>query len=221
DHEKRVGRDRTIPVSLPPALGDIRLEANIGDVNDLLHRICQRGAMRGEQALDLVIGVAALLIGIAEVPDGGARARGSVLVLGADPREIDGLARPGDGDDLAEAPLRPFRWIVALDVQALRQRRYVSGEGCSHDDGEGGPRRVGKGAERAVPTRIDASHSLSSAAARWFDDYHFRPGDRRTLSPWDRPYKFAWRAAFAPPTIHRHIPLAIGGFTPRSSPRSR
>src|SRR6516162_5815757 len=101
------------------------------------------------------------------MPDGGARARGSVLVLGADPGEIDGLARPGDSDDLAEAPLRPFRWIVALDVQVLRQRRYVSGDGCRHDDGEGGPRRVGKGAERAASTRIDAGHSLSSGAAKY------------------------------------------------------
>src|SRR5262249_55948687 len=159
--------------------------------------------------LDLVIGIPALLIGIAEVPDGGARARGSVLVLGADPGEVDGLARPGDGDDLAEAPLRPFRWIVALDVQALRQRR-VSGDGCSHDDGECGPRRVGKGAERAVPTRIHAGHSLSSAAARWFDDHHLRAWARRTLSRWDRPSKLAWARAFAHPQFHRSIAMAIG-----------
>src|SRR6516165_10545898 len=103
------------------------------------------------------------------MPDGGARARGSVLVLGADPGEIDGLARPGDSDDLAEAPLRPFRWIVALDVQVLRQRRHLSGNGCKHDHGEHGQRSVGKGAERAVPTRIHAGHLLSSAAARSFD----------------------------------------------------
>src|SRR5713101_8584555 len=90
------------PVSLAPALGDVRLEANVGDVDDLLHRIRQRGAMRGQQALDLVIGIPALLIGVAEVPDGSARARGGVLLLGADPGEIDGLARPGDRDDLAE-----------------------------------------------------------------------------------------------------------------------
>src|SRR5262245_17577377 len=196
DHEKRIGRDRPIPVSFPPALGDVRLEADIGDVDDLLHRIRQRGAMHSQQALDLVIGIPALLVGVADMPDGGARARGSVLVLGADPREIDGLARPSDGDDLAEAPLRPFRWIVALDVQALRQRR-VSGDGCSHDDGECGPRRVGKSAERAVPTRIDAGHSLSSAAARWFDDHHVRAWARRTRSGWDWPGKFAWACAFA------------------------
>src|SRR6516164_1425678 len=104
------------------------------------------------------------------MPDGGARARGSVLVLGADPGEIDGLARPGDGDDLAEAPLRPFRWIVALDVQVLRQRRHLSGNGCKHDNGKCDPRGVGKGAQRDAPTRIHASHLLSSAAARWFDD---------------------------------------------------
>ena len=76
------------------SLGDVGLEANIGDVNDLLHRIRQRGAMRGQQALDLVIGIPALLVGVAEMPDRSARARGSVLVLGADPGEIDGLARP-------------------------------------------------------------------------------------------------------------------------------
>src|SRR5262249_4667081 len=127
--------------------------------------------MRGQQALDLVVGIPALLVGIAEMPDGSARTRGSVLILGADPGEVDGLARPGDGDDLAEAPLRPFRWIVALDVQVLRQRRPLSGNGCRHDDDEGGPRTVGKGAERAVPTRIRASHWLSSAAARrWRND---------------------------------------------------
>src|SRR5262249_57133049 len=94
------------------------------------------------------------------MPDGGARARGSVLVLGADPGEVDGLAWAGDGDDLAEAPLRPFRWIVALDIQALRQRRRVSGDGCNHDDGER--------AERAAPTRNYAGHFSSSTAARWF-----------------------------------------------------
>src|SRR6516162_11543984 len=121
------------------------------------------------------------------MPDGGARARGSVLLLGADASEVDGLAWAGDSDDLAEAPLRPFRWIVALDVQVLRQRRPLSGNGCRHDDDEGGPRRVGKGAERAASTRIHAGHSSSSGATKWFDDYHFRASARRTLSRLDRP----------------------------------
>jgi len=82
--------------------------------------------MGGQQALDLVIGIPALLVGIAEMPDGSVRARGSVLILGTDPGELDGLARPGDGDDLAEAPLRPFRRIVALDVQALTSKPCAS-----------------------------------------------------------------------------------------------
>src|SRR5262249_3575508 len=150
------------------------------------------------------------------MPDGSARARGSVLVLGADPGEIDGLARPDDGADLGEAPLPPIRRIVALDVEALRQRRHLSRDGCNHDHGERGPRRVGKGAERAVPTRIHASHLLSSAAARCFDDSFPSVG----ISAWT-PRKFAWARAFARPTIHRHIPWGTGGLTPRSSPRSR
>src|SRR5258705_12476964 len=116
--------------------------------------------MCSQQAFDLVVRMPALLIGVAEMPDGCARARGRVLILGANAGEVDGLARAVDGDHLAGPTLGPFRRIVALDLQALRLllRRRMSGNGRNHDKGEREPRRVGKGAQRSAPTGTHASH---------------------------------------------------------------
>ena len=91
--------------------------------------------MRGQQALDLVVRVPALLIGATRMQDGGTCTRGTVLIFRADAREVDGLAWAVDGDNLAEAPLGPFRWVVAPDLQALRHHRGLRDDGCNDENG--------------------------------------------------------------------------------------
>src|SRR4029077_13393623 len=84
------------------------------------------------------------LIGATRMQDGGTCTCGTVLIFRADARKVDRLARAVDGDDLAEAPLGPFRRIVALDLQALRHRRGLRDDGCNDENGgEPGDRRHG------------------------------------------------------------------------------
>ena len=87
-----VGKTTCAPGVLD-ALAEREPVTQVGDVGRDLHRIAQARAMVGEHALDLVVGVAALLQKVAVVPDVAAR---SVLVLGADAGEIDelGVADP-------------------------------------------------------------------------------------------------------------------------------
>src|SRR3982074_1377509 len=81
-----------------------------------------------------VVRVPALFIGVTGMQDGGACTRGTVLILRANSRQVDGLARAIDGNNLAEASLGPFGWIVALDLQTLRQHSGLRGDG-SNDEG--------------------------------------------------------------------------------------
>src|ERR1700704_2146611 len=76
-----------------------------------------------------VVRVPALLIGVTGMQDGGACARGTVLILRANSGEVDGLARAIDGDHFAETSLGPLRWIVAPDLQTLRQHSGLYGDG--------------------------------------------------------------------------------------------
>ena len=73
--------------------------------------------MVGEHALDLVVGVLALLKEIAVVADVAALA---VLILGADPGEIDelGVADAGYRHRLGENALGPFAVVEFLDLDA-------------------------------------------------------------------------------------------------------
>ena len=53
--------------------------------------------MSRQRPLDLVIGVAALLVGVAEVANRRERAGRRAFILGSDPGEIDGFSGAIDG----------------------------------------------------------------------------------------------------------------------------
>ena len=63
------------------AFADISLISDIGDIHDLLYDIGEGAAVLGQMTLHLIVGVFALKVGIAKVPN---RALGLVFVLGAD-----------------------------------------------------------------------------------------------------------------------------------------
>lgn len=119
DYQKSIGRDRTVAVRFPSTLRNIRLVADVGDINYLLDCIRQRRPVRRERTLDFIVGVAALLISIAKMKNRGEASGCTFLVLGADPGKIDGLSRPVHRNDLSKKGLGPFGGIVALDLQIL------------------------------------------------------------------------------------------------------
>src|SRR4029079_5432219 len=116
-------------------LGHVGLETDVGDVHDLFHRIGQGPTVRGQQALDLVVGIPALLVGVTRMQDGGACSRRTALIFRADAGQLDWFAWAVDGDNLAEPTLGPLRRVVAPDLQALRQHRGLRGDRYTNESG--------------------------------------------------------------------------------------
>ena len=117
DADQRVGGELDAAPGLADALAEREPVAQVRDVGRDLHHVGERRAVVGEHALDLVVGVLALLKEIAVVPDVAALA---VLILGADPGEIDelGVADAGYRHRLGENALGPFAVVEFLDLDA-------------------------------------------------------------------------------------------------------
>jgi len=98
-----------------------RLVADVGHIDDLLDDIGEGCAMRSEQPLDLVIGIDALRVRVANVQCLRVRAFRCLLVLRSNAGEIDRPAGPVDGHDFGKPALRPRRRIVSLDLELLRR----------------------------------------------------------------------------------------------------
>ena len=149
DHARRlIEKIRALLRQLSPeqeqgdVIHDIALDIHSGKISeaDICPKLCRRyvtkqwKAAAKERNHDTVerasvVRVPALLIGVTGMQDGGACARGTVLILRANSGEVDGLARAIDGDHFAETSLGPLRWIVAPDLQTLRQHSGLYGDG--------------------------------------------------------------------------------------------
>src|SRR6188474_1386406 len=84
--------------------------------------------MGRERPLDLVVGVFALLVGVAMMADRRAGTGRGIFLLGADPGEINGLTRTVDRHDLTEPSLSPFGRVVAFNLEILCHHRGAKGE---------------------------------------------------------------------------------------------
>ena len=116
--------------------------AQIGDVGRDLHHVVEVGAVMREYALDLVVGVAALLQEVAVVADVPAR---PVLILGADAGEIDelGIADARHRYRLGEDAFGPGAVGEFLDLDGA-----VLGVACGGEEGEDG--EYGEGRRRGM-----------------------------------------------------------------------
>src|SRR5229473_7163509 len=85
---------------------------NVRHVGDDLVDILDRRVVLCQKPLDLVPGIVALRLEVAEVPNDSAL--GTVFVFRSDAAQIDDLSRVPYRDDFGKTPLRPFGVVVAL-----------------------------------------------------------------------------------------------------------
>src|SRR5262249_22431685 len=91
--------------------------SDIGDIRDDLHDVIHGGALRGQQTLDLVVGILALAGEITQVPDGSALA---IFIFSANAGQEDHLSWVSDRQYLGKQPLSPFAVIVVFLFEASR-----------------------------------------------------------------------------------------------------
>ncbi len=143
DADQGVHRELDAAPGFADALAHGDAVAQVGDVGRDLDDVGERRAVMRQHALDLVVGVFALLEEIAVVADVAALA---VLVFGADAGEIDelGVADVRHRHRLGEDALGPFAVIelVDLDLAVLRmggggEQRKGEQHGEAAQDGHG------------------------------------------------------------------------------------